>query len=292
MPRSMTGFGKASCDLNGTALSVELCAVNHRYLDCYCRIPTAWMGLEPVIKQTIRERISRGKISVSINRRRPQTTDEVVHFDRTLAQQYIEASRELAQMLGTYETLSLNILAQMEGVLYQEEPEADLDGVSSVVVKVLGEAITQLNTMRVSEGSALCEDLRQRVAVVREALATVEERLPLLNQAYEERLRSRINELKSELTMSEDRVAIEVALLADKGDVTEEVVRLKTHLDHMLELLESEEPVGRRLDFLIQEVQREINTLGVKTRDGDVTKEVLRMKSELEKIREQIQNIE
>ena len=292
MIRSMTGFGKATSEYGGDSVSVELSAVNHRYLDCSVRLPYAWSSLEPALKQTVRNRAARGKFTVIVNRKRGEVSGLAVYFDEGLARQYLEAAKRLAQLMGTDEPLSLNVLAQLEGVLRPEEPGENIEEIAALVVGMLTEALGKAEAMRLSEGKALEQEIRSQIACFRQALATVEARLPDLNGLYESRLRARIEELKGDLSLTEERIAIEVALMADKGDVTEEVVRLKTHLDHALELLDCAEPVGRRLDFLAQEIHREIHTLGVKVHDGEVTKEVLRMKSEVEKIREQIQNIE
>ena len=159
-------------------------------------------------------------------------------------------------------------------------------------VKLGGEAVPHIDGMRETEGKALARDLEHRIGLIRESVRAVEERLPALNEVFAERLRARIEELGQDTSITEERIAMEVAIMADKGDVTEEVVRLNSHLDHAEELLRSAEPVGRKLNFLSQEVQREINTLGSKVRDTDVIRQVLEMKSELERIREQIQTIE
>ena len=292
MVRSMTGFGKASCTYQDQEISLELSAVNHRYLDCSFRLGISWAPLEPVFKNIVRKHVSRGKIQVSVNRCRSTTSAQAVRLDAGLARQYLDASRELAAMMGSDRAMSLDTLARMEGVIYQEEAEEDLEEVERVLSSAIEEALETLNVMRAAEGAALVEDVRKRIRLMRESLAEVEARLPELNAKHEERLRTRIQELAADISLTEERIAIEVALLAEKGDVTEETVRLKTHLAHMEELLESDEPVGRRMDFLSQEIQREVNTLGVKTRDCDVAKFVLDMKGELEKIREQVQNIE
>lgn len=292
MLRSMTGFGKASCTYRDQEISLELNAVNHRYLDCSFRLGTAWAALEPVFKAVIRKHVSRGKIQVIVNRRKVVTSAQTVRLDTGLARQYLDASRELAAMIGSGSAMSLDTLAQMDGVIYQEEPGEDLEEVQRILEAAIEQALENLNAMRRAEGAALASDIRDRIGLMRQSLAEVEARLPELNARYEERLRARILELAADISLTEERIAIEVALLAEKGDVTEETVRLKTHLAHMEELLDSREPVGRRLDFLSQEVQREVNTLGVKTRDCDVAKFVLDMKGELEKIREQVQNIE
>jgi uncharacterized protein (TIGR00255 family) len=292
MIRSMTGFGKASGSFEGQEISVELSGVNHRYLDASVRLPYAWAALEPDIKQVLRQRVSRGKIGVTVNRKRLTGASQRIQLDKDTATQYMEASRELAAMLGTADTLSLNVLAQMEGVFITEEPEESFDALREAVLGILDEATGRMNAMRETEGAALAEEIRGRLDGFRKTLAGIEARLPELNGLYEERLRTRIAEFQADLALTEERIALEVALLAEKADVTEEVVRLKTHLDHMAEMLGAKEPVGRKLDFLLQELQREINTLGVKTRDSDVARDVLFMKAELEKIREQAQNIE
>jgi uncharacterized protein (TIGR00255 family) len=289
----MTGFGRADCEFDGDVVSVELSSVNHRFLDCGVRLPPAWSALEPMVKETIRKQLTRGKVNVTINRKRgPGSQRQTVACDPEVAKQYIAASKDLVQMLGSMESLSLDVLAQLDGVFYQEEAEEDLEKIQAVVVRVLSDALERLNAMRTTEGEALAEELRYRLSLTREALAVIEQRLPDLNALYEQRLRARINELKADVTLAEDRIAMEIAFMADKGDVTEEVVRLKTHFDHAEDLLGRDEPVGRELTFLAQELQREINTLGAKIHDGDVIKAVLRMKSELERIREQVQNIE
>jgi len=293
MTHSMTGYGRADGELDGDVVSVEISSVNHRYLDCTVRAPYVWSALEPVIKETVRQRAARGKVNVTLNRKRGLTAQrQMVVFDPHVARQYIDAARELGRMLGTMETLSLNTLAGLEGVFTHEEPEEDLDRVQEAVVRILNEALSRLDAMRLTEGRALAEELRYRVALMRESLAQVEQRLPDLNNLYEQRLRKRIEELRTDTGMTEERIAMEIAFMADKGDVTEEVVRLKTHFDHMVDMLGRKEPVGRELSFLSQELQREVNTLGSKIHDGEVIKEVLRMKSEVERIREQVQNIE
>jgi uncharacterized protein (TIGR00255 family) len=291
MIRSMTGFGKAAGSFDGREVTVELVAVNHRYLDASVRLPGSWSMLEPDIKQALRDRLARGKVSVYVSCKRAHG-GATVRFDADVAQQYIETSKELARMVGTMDTISVDTVARLDGVFVQEEPEDDLDQVRSELMGLVEEAVAHLNAMREGEGEALARDVSERIGLLRKLLNGVEDRLPELNKHHESRLRARIDDLKADLSLTEDRVALEVALLAEKADVTEEVVRLKTHLDHMEELLQAADPVGRRLDFLLQELQREVNTLGVKTRDSDVSRTVLEMKAEVEKIREQVQNIE
>lgn len=292
MVRSMTGFGKAAGEFNGTTVVVELSAVNHRYLDSALRLPYEWSALDPVIRDALRKRLSRGKISVTVSRKRGTEAVQTLKFDPDVARRYIEASRELGALMGTGETLSLNTLAQLEGVFYHDDPDEDLEAAKDAILAVLDEAVTRLDMMRAAEGEALARDTMHRIKMVHSVLERIEARLPEVNQGYEERLRARVRELNIDAKIAEERLAVEVAVMAEKGDVTEEVVRLKAHLDHFLTVLDGKEPPGRKLNFLLQEMQREINTLGAKARDSEITRDVLDMKSELEKIREQIQNIE
>ena len=292
MVRSMTGFGKATREYDGGTISIELSSVNHRYLDSSFRLPSEWSSLDPVLRDALKECLSRGKINISVSRKRGSGDARQIRLDGDIAEQYIRASKELAGLLGTTESLSLSALAQFENVFTYEEHEDDIEAAKDMLVKLLGEAASHLNTMRETEGKALARDLMHRIDLIRQSVVTIEERLPALNEVFAERLRARIGDLAQDTSITEERIAMEVAIMADKGDVTEEVVRLNSHLDHAEELLRSAEPVGRKLNFLSQEVQREINTLGSKVRDTDVIRQVLDMKSELERIREQIQNIE
>ena len=292
MIRSMTGFGKAARDFNGDAVSIELSAVNHRFLDAAVRLPFEWASLDAPLREALRERVSRGKVNVTVTRRRANGQTSRLRLDTDLAEQYIRLSRELAHLIGTDERVSLHTIAQYPEIFTADGDDEDLDAVRAFLTELLGEALSGLETMRESEGRTLAKDLRERLALIRSALSTVEERLPVLNELYAERLRTRVQELAQDVAVVQERLALEVALAAERGDVTEEVVRLKSHLDHAEEFIVGDEPAGRKLNFLSQEIQREINTLGSKVRDTEVARQVLEMKSELERFREQIQNIE
>lgn len=288
----MTGFGKAACDYRNSMVSVELSTVNHRYLDASLRVPYEWSSAEPALRERLKDFLSRGKLNVSINRKRLGSGEKPLVLDTLVAQQYVDAAHELAKMTGDTSTLDLNTLAQLPGVFQQQEEDEDKDEAQAMLLKVLSEALENLNSMRDAEGQKLYDDLKLRIQIIGETLAAIEERLPELNELYASKMRTRIAELTEESTITEERIALEVAVFSDKGDVTEEVVRLKSHMDHTQELMDSDEPCGRKLNFLTQEFQREMNTLGSKVRDTDVVRHVLAMKSELEKFREQIQNIE
>jgi uncharacterized protein (TIGR00255 family) len=290
--RSMTGFGKASCEFNDSMVSMELSTVNHRYLDASIRLPYEWSSAESNLREILKDFLSRGKLNISINRKRLQGGEKGLVLDTTVAQKYIDASKELAHLSGTEESLSLSTLSQFPGVFQQKEDEEDMEQALKSLQTLLREALTNLNEMRNVEGSKLYTDLAHRIELIRTTIEEVEARLPELNEIHTTRLRERIVELVEDNTVAEDRIAMEVAVLSDKGDVTEELVRLKSHLEHALELMDGAEAAGRKLNFLTQEIQREINTLGSKVRDTEVVRHVLDMKSELEKFREQIQNIE
>ncbi len=271
---------------------MELSTVNHRYLDASIRLPYEWSPLESALRELLKDYLSRGKLNISVNRKRLDGTAQGLVLDTTIAQQYIDAAEELAQMAGSSDSLSVNTLAQFTGVFQQKEDEDNLEKAQEALEGLLREALTNLNAMRDVEGSKLYADLAHRIDLIRTTVEEVEVRLPELNEIYVNRLRDRIAALIEDSSVAEDRIAVEVALLSDKGDVTEELVRLRSHLDHAVELMDGDEAGGRKLNFLTQEIQREINTLGSKVRDTDVVRHVLNMKSELEKFREQIQNIE
>ena len=292
MTRSMTGFGRVSADIDGENVTIEVTTVNHRFLECSFRMPNSWAALEIPLRNLVKQFISRGKLNVSIRRSRGPMGRPVIHFDAENARQYIEASRDLSRMMSSTEALSLDTLAQLEGVFFQEEQEQDLESVSAQLATAFCAAMEQLNQARAQEGESLARDLAARIREMEGAIAAIEARLPELSAEYVIRLRTKVAELNAEAGLTEDRLAVEIALMADKMDVNEEVVRLKSHFVQVLGLLALSDPIGRDLNFLSQELQREINTLGSKLRDLDVTREVLRLKAELEKLREQAQNIE
>lgn len=292
MVRSMTGFGKATCEWNGDTIAIELSSVNHRFLDASLRLPFEWAALDAPLKDIVRKNLSRGKVNISISRKRTGGASTELKLDRDVALHYIKAAREVAELLDTKDSISLEGLLQCPGVLAPQETGDNLEEVLKLLGGALEDALGHLDAMRRTEGATLAEDLRERVACIGRAVERVEARVPSLNEAYATKLRTRVAELAADSSVTEERLAVEVALMAEKGDVTEELVRLRTHLAHADELFSQDEAVGRKLNFLSQEIQREINTLGSKVRDTDVVREVLEMKSELEKIREQIQNIE
>ena len=292
MIKSMTGFGKSTGDIADTPVTVEVSTVNHRFLDAHYRLPYEWNVLEARLREVVGNRLVRGKLNVNVSRKRGQSTAQRLKLDAAIARQYLDASRQLGELAGKTDTLSVDILAQLPGVFVAEEREEDAEQAEAALIPLLEQALEQLDTMRAAEGAALAREIRHRIELIREAVARIKVRLPELNEHYETKLRERMRELTEESALAEERIVVEVAMLADKGDVTEEIVRLEAHLDHALQMMDADEPAGRKLNFLTQEIQREMNTLSAKIRDTDVVRDVLEMKSELEKIREQGQNIE
>lgn len=293
MIRSMTGFGKANCTWEGEEISLEVTSVNHRFLDCTFRMPYGWSLLEGTLKETLKQYIARGKVNIYIGRKRANGANRAqIQLDEAAARQYLDAAKQLAEVMSTTQALSLDVLAQMDGVFFQEEKEEDLEAVRTMLQELFVGALEKLNAMRAAEGAALLEDLSGRVDGMRASLGGIESALPEIGVKYEERLRARIRDLAADAGLAEERLALEVAMMADKADVTEEFVRLRAHFDHAAEHLAQGGPIGRELGFLAQEIQRELNTLGSKLRDAGVSRDILWLKAELEKLREQVQNVE
>ena len=292
MARSMTGFGRAITAYADERITVEVSAVNHRFLECSFRLPPAWASLEAPLRELVKQETTRGKVNVSVRREYGPSGRVRIRLDEAAAAQYVETSRRLAELLNTSEELSLNRLATLDGVFIQEDTALDMDAVQAMLEKVLREALNAFSQSRGKEGDALVRDMVARLDAIAASVVRVDARFPEISVLYRDRLLERVRELVADTNVKEERVALEVAMMADRMDVTEETVRLRAHLDHGRSLFQSSEPVGRDLNFLVQEMGREINTMGSKLRDVEAAREVLLMKSELEKLREQIQNIE
>ncbi len=289
---SMTGFGKAAVTVKDVPVYAEIVGVNGRYLDIVMKLPQEATSLETVLRRLVRDTVHRGRVSVTVTVQRDNMPLTRVTIDENAARQYVETSTALAKRLGLRNDLTLTSVLTCPGVARTEEPTQPDEKEASAIEKAVLTALDEFQTMRRAEGAALDTELRERIASAREALAAIEQRLPELNRQYSDRLRRRIAELAADASLKEERIAIEVAVMAEKADVTEEVVRLKSHLDQFLNLIGGDGPVGRKLEFLLQEMNREMNTIDAKNRDSTVTDHVLEIKAELEKIREQVQNIE
>ncbi|ACH40213.1 stationary phase survival protein, YicC family, YicC_N and DUF1732 domain-containing [Citrifermentans bemidjiense Bem] len=292
MIKSMTGYGKGESTHEGGRFVVEVRCVNHRYGEVTVKLPRALMQFENEIKKRVAERLVRGKIDVFIQVENAVSLG-VPTANLPLARGYLKAFTSIKEALGLEGEVKLSLIAcQRDVVTVAAEAEATLEEIPPELVVALEDALRRVDEMRLFEGESLYADFQKRREVLAQLIAKVGARSPLVVQEYAQRLKERIGQLLTEGNVPEERLAVEVALLADKCDVTEELVRLESHLRQFDETLNSGEPVGRKLDFLLQEINREVNTTGSKANDAQMAALVVELKAELEKIREQVQNIE
>jgi uncharacterized protein (TIGR00255 family) len=292
MIMSMTGYGRARDTLHKRDITVELRSVNNRYLDCAVRMPRAYSFAEDAVKSAVQAAISRGKVDVFISVDATAADETLVQVNRPLAEAYYKALRQMQDEFHLEGGVTPAVLAKFPDVLTVTKAEEDMETVTADLCCVLREAISAYNVMRAAEGQKMAEDIGGRVSTIEAVVGKVEERSPETVRAYRERLETKMKEVLQSTTIDESRILTEAAIFADKIAVDEETVRLRSHIAQLREMLESREPVGRKLDFLIQEVNRECNTIGSKCNDLSITKDVVSMKAEVEKIREQVQNIE
>ncbi len=294
MVKSMTGYGRARETRNGRDITVEVRSVNNRYLDCNVKMPRAYIFAEDAVKAAVQKAASRGKVDVFISVDSLGAEETVVKVNEPLARQYVDAMKQLFEMGGGFVkgNCYATDLARLPDVLTITKAEEDLETISADLAAVLDEALKNYVAMRETEGKKLAEDILGRLQTIEELTAKVEERSPQTVSEYREKLAARMNEVLQSTTIDESRILTEAAIFADKVAVDEETVRLRSHLAQLREMLESDIPVGRKLDFLIQEVNRESNTIGSKCTDLTISKWVVELKAEIEKIREQVQNIE
>lgn len=293
MIKSMTGYGRGNEEIEGKSFSVEMKSVNNRYLDINIRLPRMINSLEDRIKKEISSKVSRGKIDVYITTENLKENDVVVNVDEDMAKAYYNAYSKLKDLLTIKDEVPLGLVAKSPDVIKIEKREEDLEEIFKVVSASLGSALNMFLDMREVEGQKLSEDILERCDNILSMMNTVEERSSNVVNEYREKISQRIKEYLGEVEIDQARLLNEVAFFSDKCSITEEIVRLKSHILQLKDTLEnSSEPVGRKLDFLIQEMNRETNTIGSKANDLVITKTVVDIKSEIEKIREQIQNIE
>lgn len=290
--RSMTGYGRAQVVQEGMAVTVEMRSVNHRYLEFTARVPRNYGFLEDRLKGLIQQGAARGKVDVFVTIDNAEEAGTEVLLNRPLAKGYFSALQELGKCCGLEDSVTLSDLARLNDIFTVCKAEMDEELIWSRVQKAAAEALEAFLAMRSLEGEALKRDVAQRLDTLSDLVQFIEERGPQLTAEYQQRLQSRVQELLGDRQVEEQRLLTEVALFADKTAVAEETVRLRSHLEQIHTLILQEGAVGRKLDFIIQEVNREINTIGSKIQDIEVTQRVVEMKSEVEKIREQIQNIE
>ena len=290
--KSMTGYGRARQVLHGRTVTVELRAVNHRYLDCTVKAPRQFGFLDDAVKKAAAARIARGKTEIYVSVETDEGGDLSVTVNHALAERYLTALRELSEKYGLRDDVTVMSLAKMPDVLGSERIEQDADELTQDVLTVFSEACDGFDQMREREGEKLAEDVRSRAAVIETLVTEVETRSPERVAEYREKLLARMREVLEGTDVDETRIVTEAAIYADKTAVDEETVRLRSHLQQLDGMLNEEKPVGRKLDFLVQEMNREANTIGSKANDVSMAQTVVNIKSEIEKIREQIQNIE
>ena len=290
--KSMTGYGRARQVLHGRTVTVELRAVNHRYLDCTVKAPRQFGFLDDAVKKAAAARIARGKTEIYVSVETDEGGDLSVTVNHALAERYLTALRELSEKYGLRDDVTVMSLAKMPDVLGSERIEQDADELTQDVLTVFSEACDGFDQMREREGEKLAEDVRSRAAVIETLVTEVEKRSPERVAEYREKLLARMREVLEGTDVDETRIVTEAAIYADKTAVDEETVRLRSHLQQLDGMLNEVKPVGRKLDFLVQEMNRETNTIGSKANDVSMAQIVVNIKSEIEKIREQIQNIE
>ena len=292
MVKSMTGYGRARETLNGRDITVEVRSVNNRYLDCTVKMPRTYVFAEDAIKTRVQKAISRGKVDVFVSIDTSGADVSVVTVNEALARSYYDALRQLKTSLQLEGEITPMALAKFPDVLSVSKAEEDLESVAADICQVLDGALCAYNEMRAVEGVRLAEDIAGRVTTIESVVTKVEERSSQTVAEYRARLTNKMNEVLQSTTIDESRILTEAAIFADKVAVDEETVRLRSHIAQLRSMLQGTEPVGRKLDFLIQEVNRECNTIGSKCNDLTIAQDVVNMKAEVEKIREQVQNIE
>lgn len=288
----MTGFGRSQVNAQGYEISCELKSVNHRYFDLHTRISRRYSYLEDLIKEELKKNLNRGRLEISINIEKTGETARNIKVDKGLALAYHESLKDLAENLAISPDFRLMDIFRLPDVFSLVDEQEDPELVWQVLKEALDEAVGSLMEMRRKEGSNLSRDILARNAYILSAVGLLEKRSPLVAQEYQGKLRARISDLLNNAAVDENRLLQEAAIFADKASITEEIVRLKSHIKHLDELMQSAEAVGRKCDFLVQEMFREINTVASKANDIEMSQIVVEVKAELEKIREQLQNIE
>ena len=292
MIKSMTGYGRAVETINGREFTVELRSVNNRYLDCTVKLPRSLSFAEEAVKQAVKQAVSRGKVDVFITVKSENTDDTKISLNAAVVEGYLSAMRQLVSEYGVKDDISVSVLSRMNDVFTVEKPEVDEEQLKADLMSVLEKALLSYNAMRETEGVALDKDLRSRGETILQLVAQVEAGNGQTVIDYRTRLYNKLKEVLANTNIDESRILTEAAIFADKVAVDEETVRLRSHLQQMNTMLTGGGAVGRKLDFLLQEMNREANTIGSKCTDVNLARIVVDIKAELEKIREQTQNIE
>lgn len=292
MVKSMTGYGRAVETVNGREFTVEIRSVNNRYLDCTVKLPRALSFGEDNVKQAVKNSISRGKVDVYVTVRSEEAEQVKISLNKPVVEGYLAAMRQMVETYGVTDDISVSALSKLSDVFTLERAEVDEEQLLNDLMSVVEKALSQYNAMRCTEGKALENDLRSRGETILGFVAQVEAGNAQTVVDYRTRLENKLKEVLANTSIDESRILTEAAIFADKVAVDEETVRLRSHLDQMNTMLTTGGAVGRKLDFLLQEMNREANTIGSKCTDVRLSKIVVDIKAELEKIREQTQNIE
>ena len=292
MIKSMTGYGRAVETLNGREFTVELRSVNNRYLDCNVKMPRMVSFAEDAVKQAVKAAVSRGKVDVFITIKSEGDTDTKVTLNASVLQGYLNAMHQMVEEYGVKDDISVSTVSRLPDVFTVEKPEVDEEALKADLMSVVAKALEGYNAMRATEGAALDTDLRSRGNTILELVSQVEAGNAQTVIDYRARLENKLKEVLANTSIDENRILTEAAIFADKVAVDEETVRLRSHLEQMNTMLTAGGAMGRKLDFLLQEMNREANTIGSKCTDVRLARIVVDIKAELEKIREQTQNIE
>lgn len=292
MVRSMTGYGRGEAVLNERTIVVEVRSVNNRYLDCTVKVPRLYIFAEDAIKSRVQSSISRGKVDVFVTIDSSKADSVNVTLNKPVSDGYYAALTLLRDTYGLRDDISVSLLSGFQDIFWVEKAREDVEVVASDICKVLDMALNDFSAMREREGTKLRSDIRARAQTIAGLTSFVEARSPKTVSDYKARLEARMKEVLQNTQIDESRILTEAAIFADKVAVDEETVRLRSHLEQLKTMLELDGPVGRKLDFLIQEFNREANTIGSKCNDMETSKRVIEIKAEIEKIREQIQNLE
>lgn len=292
MVKSMTGYGRCEETVGGRRITVELKSVNHKYFEFSPRVTRGYGFLEDKLKSYVQSRVARGKIDLFLSIETLEDADVVVSVNHSLAAGYIAALREITERYKLPDTVTVNSLSRYSDIFSVHKAPEDEEAIWAAVQPVAEKAVDAFIAMRETEGSRLYEDVMARAAVILELVGKIEARSPETVKAYRERLEMKLREVLSDTAIDEQRILTEAAIFADKVAVAEETVRLRSHFEQLKSLLVAEEPSGRKMDFLVQEMNRETNTIGSKASDSQIAYMVVDIKAEIEKIREQIQNIE
>lgn len=292
MIKSMTGFGRAVAETDGYVITVEIKSVNHRYFEFSSRIPRQYGFLDDKLKSYINSRVSRGKVECYVSIDALNTEAAHVVVNNTLASAYVSALKELSKNYDLKEDFGASTVARFQDVLVVKKADEDEEKIWSYVKSVTDAALDKFIAMRTVEGAKMKNDISSRADYILSCVEYIEKRSPETVKEYNDELVERVHDLIGDVSLDEGRVIQEVAIYADKVAVAEETVRLRSHLDQLKAFINADEPVGRKMDFLVQEINRETNTIGSKANDVDIARKVVDIKAEVEKIREQIQNIE